>query len=83
MEPKKFPGANTTFAKDQPEYKPLPAFVDKGPMGEVVTCWKLTFRERLRVLFKGEIWLVICSFHQPLSPSLLSTKKEDVIETKK
>ena len=50
MKPTNFPEANTVFAKDQPEYQPLPAFKADTPEGEVVTCWKLSFRERLRVL---------------------------------
>lgn len=55
MIPKNFPEANVLFAKDQPEYLPLPAFKSDSPKGEVVTCWKLSILERLRVLIKGEI----------------------------
>jgi len=79
MTPKKFKEANVTFAKDQPEYQPLPAFRDEK--GEVITCWELSFRERLRVLFKGEIWLSMLSFNKPLTPSFMTTKKSDVLIT--
>jgi hypothetical protein len=79
MKPTKFKECNVTFAKDQPEYNQLPAFRDEK--GEVVTCWKLTFRERLRILLKGEVWLCLLTFNQPLTPSFMSTKKSDVLET--
>lgn len=79
MKPKEFKEANVTFAKDQPEYQPLPAFVNDSPQGEVITCWKLSFRERLRILFKGEIWLCLSTFNKPLSPTFLTTVKSDVL----
>jgi len=81
MTPKQFKEANVTFSKDQPEYQPLPAFRNYSPQGEVITCWNLTFRERLRVLFKGEIWLSLLTFNKPLTPSFMTTKKSDVLIT--
>jgi len=83
MTPIKFPEANIVFAKDQPEYQPLPAFKANTPNGEVVTCWKLSFRERLRILFKGQIWFSLLSFNQPLTPSFMTTKKSDVLVSQK
>ncbi len=79
MKPKKFKEANIIFGKDQPEYQPLPAFRNESPQGEVITCWNLSFRERLGVLFKGEIWLSLMSFNKPLTPSFMTTKKSDVL----
>ena len=81
MAPKQFKEANVTFAKDQPEYQPLPAFRNDSLQGEVITCWNLTFRERLRILFKGEIWLSLLTFNKPLTPSFITTKKSDVLST--
>jgi len=80
MIPKKFPEANVTFAKDQPEYNPLPAFKNASPEGEVITCWKLSFGERLRVLFSGEIWMCLLTFNKPLSPTVLTTNKKDILQ---
>lgn len=40
MKPKEFKGQNIVFAKDQPEYQPLPAL--RMPDGEVITCWGLS-----------------------------------------
>jgi hypothetical protein len=79
MKPKQFPEVNVTFAKDQPEYMPLPAFKNDSPQGEVITCWSLSFRERLRILFKGEVWVSMLTFNKPLTPNFITTKKSDVL----
>jgi len=78
MRPIKFTECNTEFAKDQPEYNTLPAFKTGTAEGEVVTCWKLSFKERLRVLFFGCIWLNLMTFNQPLTPSFMTTDKYDI-----
>ena len=67
MEPIKFEGYNAIFAKDQPEYLNLPSH--KSEDGMVTSCWKLTFWERLKVLFSGRIFLQILTFNKPLQPS--------------
>ena len=75
-----FKEQNVVFAKDQPPYLPLPAMVDvNSDQGEVVTCWGLSLSERLRVLFKGNIWMTMMTFHKPPTPVYMSTKKSDVI----
>lgn len=45
MIPIKFPGMNAIFAKDQPEYLPLPALVVPGTEGAVISCWELSDEE--------------------------------------
>lgn len=82
MKPKTFREVNIVFAKDQPQYQPLPAFRADTPNGEVVTCWRLSFRERLRILFKGEVWLGLMTFNKPLTPSFMTTKKSEILEFK-
>ena len=77
MIPMKFKECNITFAKDQIEYIPLPAYIDTH--GKVTTCWKFTFRERLKALFLGKIYLAMLTFNQPLQPLRLSFRKD--IET--
>jgi len=69
MEPIKFKEQTLTYAENQPEYNPLPAHKDM--FGRVTSCWKLTFRERIKILFTGKIWLILLSFNKPLTPSLL------------
>lgn len=66
MKPIEFPEQNCIFAKDQPEYLPLP--VHKTESGECISCWKLSFRERLSVLFLGVIWWRQLTFNHPLQP---------------
>lgn len=79
MKPKKFKEANVVFAKDQPEYKQLPALRLKSDNGEVITCWELSFIERLRILLKGEVWLCMLTFNKPLTPTYMTTKKSELI----
>jgi hypothetical protein len=58
------------FAKDQPQYLPLPALV--LPDGEVITRWQLDEEERQRVAETGELWLSVQTYHRPLQPVLIS-----------
>jgi hypothetical protein len=60
-----------TFAEDQPEYLPLPAWRDAN--GTVVTRWRLSLKERIRVLFTGDLWLTLMTFNHPLQPVKLTT----------
>lgn len=56
------------YAKDQPEYQPLPAV--RCDDGAVITRYRLTWRERLRVLWHGSIWLQQLTFGDRLQPQL-------------
>jgi hypothetical protein len=67
MKPIEFPQQNKVLAENQPEYIPLPVFMDGT---ETVSCWRLTLRERLRLLFTGKLWLRQMNFGQPLQPQL-------------
>jgi hypothetical protein len=78
MRPVKFKHSNVTFAKDQPEYNQLPALRLDTPQGEVISCWKLSFRERIKVLFTGIVWMSLMSFNKALTPSILTTRRKDV-----
>jgi len=80
MKPIKFKEQNCTFAENQDEYLPLPAFkVHQGiPNGAVVFCQYLSFWERLRVLFTGKIWVELLTFHNPLQPGFFTTRKRDL-----
>ena len=79
MKPIEFKHQNIVFAKDQPDYQPLPALKINSPQGEVITCWELSFKERLKVLFSGCIWLSLMTFNKPLTPTFLSVNREDVL----
>jgi len=75
MELAEFEEQTVVYAKDQPEYRPLPAHQFNDAEGRVAFCWKLTWRERLKVLLKGEVWHQVFTFHQPLQPQLLEVTK--------
>lgn len=67
------------YAKDQPEYIPLPAY--KWKDGTVVSRWKLSWKERLQILFSGNLFLAIKTYNNPLQPVLISS--EWISETEK
>jgi len=83
MKPIKFPEVNRTYAENQPQYTPLPGCIIDSPQGEFVTCWKLSFRERVRLLFTGKLWVCLLTFNQPLTPSFFTTRKSDILTDKK
>lgn len=70
-----FPEQTVVIAKDQPQYNPLPAHSFGDAQGRIACCWRLSFCERLRVLFTGTIWHEILTFNQPLQPQRLSAEK--------
>jgi len=78
MKPIEFPEQNVVFAENQPEYLPLPAYKEDSPEGQVISCWKLSFRERLIVLFRGHLWVSLMSFNKPLTPSYFTVRKSDI-----
>lgn len=67
VEPSIHEGAKlVTFAKDQPQYIPLPASVDAH--GVVMTEWEPTEEELDRLLSGGRIRLWVHTFGNPLQP---------------
>ncbi len=79
MNPIKFKECNTLYAKDQPRYKNFPLYRTENDEGRVIGCWYLSFRERIRILFTGRIWHSMLTFHEPLQPQRLTTRKRDLI----
>lgn len=67
MKPIEFPEQTQVWAKNQPPYLPLPAYVDGR---DTITLWQLTWGERLRLLFMGRLWLRQLNCGQPLQPQL-------------
>jgi len=65
MKPIEFPEQTIVWAKDQPPYLPLPAYTDEQ---ETISCWRLTWRERLTVLLRGRLWLCQMNFGSALQP---------------
>jgi hypothetical protein len=55
MEIYHFKEVNTIIAENQPPYKPTPALkIENSDNGQIVICWKLSFREKIRLLFTGK-----------------------------
>lgn len=73
MKPVDFPGTNVLFAKEQPEYIPLPAMrIPDDPQGLIITKWELSPDELKRIQETGTIHLSVLTFNQPLQPVLLT-----------
>jgi len=68
MKPIEFDGYNATYAKNQPEYLPLP--VRREEDGRVTSCWGLTWRERFKILLSGRFYISMLTFNAPLQPIL-------------
>lgn len=83
MKAVKFKEQNCTFAENQPEYTPLPALKLNTEIQEVISCWKLSFVERIQVLILGRIWLSLATFGKPLTPSFMATRKSKVFSITK
>lgn len=74
----------TLYAKDQPEYNRLPVYRESD--GAVLSRWKLSLRERLRVVVFGDVYLWVLTFGRPLQPVSLQAEpplilsKDDIDE---
>lgn len=67
------------IAKDQPEYHPIAAHRHlDDEYGRTTFCWKLSWRERMTLIFKGRIWHQVLTFNNPLQPQKLSLEKPDM-----
>jgi hypothetical protein len=66
MEAIEFKEQTMVYAKDQPEYMPLPAWINPDPesMGEVVSKWRFSPKELEECIKNnGEFYLTVCTFH--------------------
>ena len=70
MKPIGFAEHNCVFAEDQEEYLPLP--VHRTEDGLVISCWRLSLRERLKLVWTGRLWWSVLTFNHPLQPQLPS-----------
>ncbi len=66
MKPIEFEGQNVVFAKDQPEYIPLPAFRDEK--GNITTVWEFTPEERALIARGENLNINVMTFNQALQP---------------
>ena len=68
MNPTTFPESTKTLAKPRSmtdeECGPLPVYVtdeDDFAIGVVISCWRMSWRERLSALLSGRVWLSVWS----------------------
>ncbi len=66
MKPIEWELSNVIYAKDQPEYLPLPVF--KEDDGTVTSCWRLSLIERLKILLYGKLYITQLTFNNSLQP---------------
>lgn len=80
MRPEVFKGCNRSYGEGQSDYLPLPARI-QGPYGMVISRWRLSWRERLRVLLGAPVWISQYTFYSPLQPILPSIDKPEITST--
>jgi len=68
---KKYVEHEIVFAKDQPEFIPLPALRIDAEQGIFLIRWTMTWRERLRAFFSGSVYLQVMTFNKGLQPVAL------------
>jgi hypothetical protein len=71
MTPTQFPQANTNFTapESMPDCGDLPTFRGSG---QIISCWKMSWKERLKALITGKVWLGVAGSAQP--PVWLATQ---------
>ncbi len=78
MKPVKFKHHNAVYATSQAQYRELPAIKFDALQGEVVACWKLSFIERLALLFTGKVWVKLLTFGNKLTPHQISIIRREL-----
>ena len=73
MKPVDFKGKNVTFAKNQDDYLPLPAYVGRDTNGNtcVVSCWEMSDVELQEVMKTKRVFVIILTYGKPLQPQNL------------
>ena len=56
------------LAKDQPQYRPLPALHSAGDEGKILTRWTFTLEERLAIAAGADLFLEVWTFRRPFPP---------------
>jgi hypothetical protein len=75
---KGFEQFEVVFAKDQPQYMPLPVLpLNDGQV--VISRWRMTWKDRLRLLWTGNVYLWIWSFGRPILPVAIECDEPCVI----
>lgn len=80
----KFKESRVVYAEGDPVYE-THAYRDDSPNGQkdIVICYKLTWLERLMVLFTGVIWTNITTLDGNIRPMRMSAVKSHMITNRK
>lgn len=70
-------GGEVVYAADQPEYNPLPVW--RRQDGQVVSRWRLTWRERIAALFGRDLYVEVLTYGSPLQPIYMAFDEADVL----
>ena len=76
-----FKEQNITYEGDE-KHKDVPAFKADTKEGEVITCWKMSIKEKIIFLLTGKLWVTIISYNKHINPMHFSVKKSDAITNK-
>lgn len=70
-----FNEANNSLAATGKE--PIPAYVDES-IPQVVTCWKLSFWERLKLFFTGKVYSCTLAKPSRVQMTVLNINKKEI-----
>lgn len=68
-----------TYAKTQPEYRPLPCLYQRGPHGAVLSRWRPTAEELAALLAGSDLYLEQWTFGEALQPVKLGVWADKVL----
>lgn len=80
MIPVEFKEQNVVYGKDQDGYEGLPA-LHIQETGQVISCWKLSWKDFFKILFTRKVWLCELTFNMPLQPVLMTVNKNELFTT--
>jgi len=67
-------------AEHQEEYMVMPAIFLHDNTGTILTRWRLTWKDRLKILLTGNIWVWMMAFGQRIQPIKLTADKPEVTQ---
>lgn len=73
-----FKERNVIIAKDQEDYRQLPAFWNTAE-GSATFCFELNKEDLEQIQKTGKIWVKQLTFGNPMQPMNISTEKTDLI----
>lgn len=59
-----------TYARDQPQYRPLPVARLHGPEGRLISRWTFTAEERAKIAAGEDLYIEVLTFGLKLQPIL-------------